>query len=214
MTTNTSPQTTDIDPRTAITGALHGVAPVIGAVRHDQLSSPTPCTEYDVRAILGHLVGVANNLAAVGRGESPPGEFAPAVADDGWPAAWAEAAAGVRAAWEDPAQLAKTFDFGWATMTGAEALAVYTSEFVLHTWDLAQGTGQRPTWDDDTVLRPALAALQAALPDQGRAERFEEARRNAPPEWNDFPDPFAAASDPGPGAPLIDQLVAWSGRKL
>lgn len=39
-------------------------------VRPDQLNAPTPCSEFDVRTLLGHLVGTAERGLATGNGRS------------------------------------------------------------------------------------------------------------------------------------------------
>ncbi|HTX29500.1 MAG TPA: maleylpyruvate isomerase N-terminal domain-containing protein [Streptosporangiaceae bacterium] len=36
---------------------------IVAAVRPDQLGLPTPCSEYDVRALLSHTVGGLNRIA-------------------------------------------------------------------------------------------------------------------------------------------------------
>ena len=41
----------DIDPRPLFAAATDTATEVIGNVRADQLANPTPCTEYDVRAL-------------------------------------------------------------------------------------------------------------------------------------------------------------------
>jgi uncharacterized protein (TIGR03086 family) len=212
MTTTPSPQTTDIDPREILAEALRVGDTVVRSVRPEHLKNPTPCTDYDVRGLLDHVVGAVCHVAVVGAGDAPSAETECAEAGDDWAGAWAGAAAAVRAAWADPAKLARTFDLGWATMTGAAALTAYTSEVVVHTWDLARATGQHPVWDD-RLVQTAFDALRAVLPDEGRTEMFDQFRRNAPPEMTDFSDPFAPAVEVSPDAPLIDQLVAWSGRR-
>src|SRR4051794_5368167 len=68
MTPSTT-QTTD--PRPAFAGAVALAVDTAAAVRPDQLDRPTPCPEYDVRALLGHLLSVLRRVAAVGRGAPP-----------------------------------------------------------------------------------------------------------------------------------------------
>src|SRR3954449_11489632 len=69
------PMTTSIalptDPRPAFATAVGTAVDAMGAVRPDQLSGPTPCTEFDVRTLLGHLLSVLRRVAAGGRGGAP-----------------------------------------------------------------------------------------------------------------------------------------------
>src|SRR5437660_2505480 len=48
------------DPRTVFAKAVAVGGDVVAAVRPEQLGDATPCPDYDVRALLGHLVTVLN----------------------------------------------------------------------------------------------------------------------------------------------------------
>src|SRR3954451_3541552 len=96
------------DPRPAFAGATATACAVAVAVRPDQLDGPTPCTEYDVRALLGHLVAVLRRGAAGCRGYPPSSvpQVTTGVPDDGWGAAARAAADDVLAVWAaDPGLL-------------------------------------------------------------------------------------------------------------
>src|SRR6266498_1370773 len=89
------------DPRTVFTDAVRLGGSVVAAVRPDQLDAPTPCGDYNVRQLLGHLVAVVQRVAVLGEGGdgmSVPAEVT-GVADDGWLAAWDAAAADAEKAW-------------------------------------------------------------------------------------------------------------------
>ena len=83
----------DADPRVGLASAIALGGAAIASVDPVQLGHPTPCTEFAVRDLLGHMVFVLRRVAAVGRGEDA---FAVAptshVADTGWVEAWNEAA--------------------------------------------------------------------------------------------------------------------------
>jgi uncharacterized protein (TIGR03086 family) len=200
------------DPRVVLAKAVALGGTVIGGVGPDRLDDPTPCDDFDVRALLGHLVQVLDRVAAIGNGEEPMNVgVTPGVADDGWAAAWAESAHSVEAAWTDPATLTRTVHLPWATLTGAETLAAYTTEVTLHTWDLAVATGQQPAWDPE-VVEVAFASLRRSLPAEGRAERYAEVKATLPPgAWT--ADPFAPAVEVGPDASPVDRLAAYAGRR-
>jgi uncharacterized protein (TIGR03086 family) len=201
MQTSLFPEPADVlfddDPRAVFARALAVGAGVIGAVRPDQLAAATPCGEYDVRRLLAHLVGVVRYVEVMGRGEET---FLPATTDDmdddGWSAAWLDAAHDVRDAWTDDANLTRVIRLPWADLSGAATLAVYASEITVHTWDLATATGQTPSWDQ-SVLEVAFDAIRVVLPPEPRGGFV----------------PFDEVVVVPSGAPLIDQLVAWTGRQ-
>ena len=211
MTSTETP--TDLDPR-AVYGRAHATArTVLEGIGADQFEVATPCTEYDVRALAGHLLAVAQRVGNVGRGDSPFSvpEVVDGVADDAWVEAWDQVGEEIMQAWADDASLDRIVELPWATLPGSATLIMWANELSVHTWDLATATGQFPDWDDD-VLAVALAAMQVGLPAEGRAESFEEARQHLPEGMKDFTPPFAAAVEVPAAAALIDRLVAWNGR--
>src|SRR5205814_2224247 len=151
MTTKTN--TITDDPRATFERAMSVTTDVVGAITADQLDDPTPCPEFDVRQLLGHLIGVLARVTALGRGEDIFGvSLDVKISDDGWPEAVADSLAEVRSVWADDAVLAKPVHLPWMDGTGADVLRGWTNEVVVHTWDLAIATGERPTWDEDVVL--------------------------------------------------------------
>ena len=202
------------DPRPLFATAVQTAVPVIASVRPDQLDLPSPCFEYDVKGLMAHLVFVLHRVAALGRGDEAfaPNSMADAVIEhDDWVADWKAAAAKVDAAWADDAKLESTVVLPWATMTGAEMLGMYVSEITTHTWDVAKATGQDPEWDD-AVCRLALDAMHRDLPMADRTPMWDEFKAHAPANFQ-FDPPFANAVAVPVDAPLIDQLVGWTGRQ-
>jgi uncharacterized protein (TIGR03086 family) len=200
------------DPRATFAEAVALGTTVIAAVRADQLGLATPCDEMNVQQLLGHLVMVLQRVACAWRGEDPSTWPADLVSFDEVDAAvaWHEAAHDVEAAWTDDALLERPTRLPWTTVSGAEMLAIYTSEVTVHTWDLARATGQHPKWSDD-VVEVALAAVHAELPIADRTEFWENLAASLPPAVP-FSAPFASAVDIADDAPLIDRLAAWNGR--
>jgi uncharacterized protein (TIGR03086 family) len=197
MTEITTPASTATDPRPAFGSAVGTAVAVIAAVRPDQLPGRTPCTEYDVRALVGHLVAVLRRVAAVGRGEPPFSvpQVTTGVPDDGWGAAARAAADEVLGVWADDGVLDRELTLPFGVYRGSVALGAYTAEVTTHTWDLARATGQDPDWDE--------RALAVALP---------ATRRILPAEVRGGPVPFAAVVPVPDDAPLVERLVAWQGR--
>ncbi len=193
MATKRTSQSTD--PVTLFASALATGAEVLSGVTDEQLDLPTPCTEFDVRTLANHLLGAPFSIAALGRGEGFAERPAPIPRDE-WRADWDANTAAVREIWSDDALLGKPMTLPWAELPGVAVLAQFTGEVVIHTWDLAQATGQWAEWHPE-VLALSYEAFHEGLPAEGR-EAFAA-----------FGDVVAVPDD----APLIDRLVAWTGRR-
>jgi uncharacterized protein (TIGR03086 family) len=191
-----APHPAGTDPRPAFSTAVALLLATADGVRAEQLSSPTPCTEFDVQALLGHVLHVLRRITTAGRGadiESTP--RVPAEPAEGWPAALHAAAAELADVWADDAVLEAVLRLPFGTLPGRAALATWVGEVTTHTWDLAVATGQSPAWDDGTAA-VGLAAIQGKLPAAGRGPGI----------------PFADAVPVPDDAPTIERLVAWQGR--
>jgi uncharacterized protein (TIGR03086 family) len=154
------------DPRKNYERVIAQTESVVAAVQPGQLGLPTPCTEFDVRALLGHMVGGVIRAAVIGEGGDALARPARAddVPDDGWVEAYRAAAKRALAAWADPARLTAEFTVPWGTVPGRVALTGYGQEQLMHGWDLARATGQPTELDPDLaswVLEFAQRALSA-----------------------------------------------------
>jgi len=198
------------DPRSVFGRAAALAGATVAAITDQQRGLPTPCTEYDVRGLVGHLVTVLRRVTALGEGTDPM-DMPPStpIDDDAWATTWAAFTARIEAAWPDE-RLGQVMTLPWVTMPGAGMLAQYTNELSVHTWDLATATGQQPAWDE-AVLTLAFAAIQRGMPAEGRGAKFAEVAANLP-AGVPFVPPFGEAVVVPDDAPLIDRLVAWNGR--
>jgi uncharacterized protein (TIGR03086 family) len=201
------------DPRPFVNRSVVLAGSVVAAVRLDQMDSPTSCGTFTVHGLLGHLLGALDRVAVVGRGvDNPfarPEHFEPV--DGDWTALWNQFAAKAEGAWHDPAALTRPTMLPWAAESGALALRTYVAEFIVHTWELAQATDQNVVWDDELTAM-SLRVMRDILPAAGRSEMFATMRANLPEEMRGAADPYGAAVDIEPDAPLIEQLVAYVGR--
>lgn len=209
MITATS-STTDnlVDPRPILDRAIATGGLVIAGVRPEQLTDPTPCTEMNVRAMLAHLIGVLDRVAALGNGEDPFAVTETDVPGDRWADAWKDSGRLAAAAWSDDALLERPMALSWIEGSGAEVLTSYFSELTVHTWDLATATSQQPDWDD-MVIAAALGARKI-LPAENRLALYEEI--SAAMGIEEVAVPFAEAVSVLDDAPAIGRLVAWNGR--
>jgi uncharacterized protein (TIGR03086 family) len=185
---------------------------IIAGVQPAQLTAPTPCHDYDVRELLGHLVHVIDRVAVIGRGDDP---FATPLrelpSDGGWLAAFDDATARAREVWADDEVMTRTIVLPWSQVSGSETLLGYLNEVIVHTWDLATATGQTLTVPDE-VVEAAFGAIQATLPGGERGAFFAEFAKSMP-DLGEFTPPFADEVPTPADAPLLDRLVAWNGRR-
>ncbi|MFJ8545190.1 TIGR03086 family metal-binding protein [Streptomyces sp. NPDC093586] len=187
-----------IDPRPVYARATEQAAALIATVRPEQLTGPTPCTEFDVRGLLGHVVGGSRRIAVVGEGGDGQAvdPSTADVPDDGWPAAYEEVRTRVLKAWESDERMAAPVRVPWGEVPGRAALSGYVMELVTHTWDLNEALG-RPLGLDPELAEFSLATARRVLADPER----------------DAQTPFDSARPAPEGAGVYEQLAAWLGRR-
>lgn len=62
----------ETDPVLLFERAALAAASAVGRVRPDQLAAPTPCTEWDVGALIDHMVGGDSAGSTPRRDGTPP----------------------------------------------------------------------------------------------------------------------------------------------
>jgi uncharacterized protein (TIGR03086 family) len=186
------------DRRPALYRAFDHAAEVTERVDPSQLGLPTACPEYDVAALVDHLVGAAHRTVALGRGENPTAAEFPHVELAEAPQQLRRAGDEARAAWADDARLEATVTMPWGeTYTGSTLVDMYLAELATHAWDLADATGLELPEKD--LAGTALLAARAML----RPEY-----RNTMGKGN----PFGSELAPTPGATPWECLAAFMGR--
>lgn len=202
------------DPRSLFAQAVSTAGTAIAAVRPDHFDSSTPCADFDVRTLIGHMLVVLQRVALLGERGDPMAlpSFVTGIADGDWHDAWVDDAHRVKDAWTDDDTLSRMMVLPWVQATGSAILAMYTSELCVHTWDLATATGQHPAWNEP-ALQVAFEAALRALPSGDRHAAFAAMAADMPPHVAASGPPFGNPVDTAPDAPLIDQLVAWYGRR-
>ncbi|MGX7670358.1 TIGR03086 family metal-binding protein [Plantactinospora sp. DSM 117369] len=134
-------------------------APLIEIIRDitpDQLDNPTPCAEYDVRKLVNHLLFWGPSLEGAGRKETVPppagSETELDLTGGDWTADLAALVERIAGTWAEPAAWDGTTHMGGPTELPAALVGgMIVTELVVHAWDLAKATGQRPSWDDDLL---------------------------------------------------------------
>ncbi|WP_327346608.1 TIGR03086 family metal-binding protein [Streptomyces europaeiscabiei] len=190
--TDHAPIPLDLAPQARI------VAGLARGVRDEQLSDPTPCPEYAVHNILGHLLGLAVAFRDAGRKDlGPTTDTDPQAAlpdvGPGWREALPQVLEELGVAWRDAAAWTGETRAGGVPLPGAIAGAVAADELVVHGWDLARSTGQ--VYDPDPAALAATHSFLAASVDD--------------PSRGDIFGPVVPVPD---DAPLLDRVIGLSGR--
>ncbi|WP_406144752.1 TIGR03086 family metal-binding protein [Streptomyces sp. NBC_01012] len=172
-----------------------------GSIDDRQLDGPTPCPDYAVRELLGHVLGltVAFRDAARKRTgpttDTSPDAALPVLPDD-WRTTLGPLLDELVEAWHSPAALEGMTRAGGIDLPGRVAGMVARNELVVHGWDLARATGQEFRADEES-----LHASEAML---------------TPGDDDDRSGPDAIFGPPVPvpaDAPLLDRVIALSGRR-
>ncbi len=134
--------------------ASEGFGGYVAAVREDQWHLPTPCTEWDVRQLVNHIVYenrwtpplfAGATLAEVG--DRYEGDLL-----DGDPAgAWDEASQGALAAVSQPDAMERTVHLSFGDVPGAVYTWQLFADHLIHGWDLAKGIGADDRIDPELV---------------------------------------------------------------
>lgn len=134
--------------------ASDGFARRVRLVGEGQWSASTPCTDWDVRALVNHVAQANLNYVRLLQGATAA-EFlqhrdADALGSD--PVrAFDESARACAAAYAAPAALERVVDHPSGRLTGVQALAVRTADTFIHTWDLGRAIGADDSLDPDVL---------------------------------------------------------------
>lgn len=187
------------DRRSPFFRSYENAAEIVSGISRDQLGAPTPCSDYDVAALIDHIVGAAHRAVSVGRGEALTGDEFPHVDLSDAPDQLLEAEKEARAAWADDSTLVTTTTMPWGeAYTGAVLVDMYLAELAAHAWDLAAATGQVGRLDAD-LAGPALQGAQSMLK----------------PEYRNLMEPgspFGSEVEPPPDATDWERMAAFMGR--
>ena len=118
-------------------------------VADEDLTAPTPCPDWTVGDLLDHIMGLSwafthsarKSTDAPGLSGPPPPPSA-ANLPPHWRSRLPVLLEELATAWKDPAAWTGTATAGGVTMPATAMGMVAMNELVMHSWDLAQSTGQ------------------------------------------------------------------------
>ncbi|MFI7011396.1 TIGR03086 family metal-binding protein [Streptomyces sp. NPDC050145] len=187
-----------MDPRPAFERATAQAARLVAEVKPGQYEDPTPCTEFDVRRLVSHLIGATRRFAVLGEGGDALAvePFADELGDEAFAAGYEDARQSALKAWQDDARLDDQVTVPWGKVPGRAAVAGYVMETVTHSWDLWDALG-RPGTLDPELAAIALGTARQVLPDGPRGPQA----------------PFADVTPVPAGSGPYGELASWLGRE-
>src|ERR1019366_571351 len=140
---------------------------VLAGVSSDQLAASSPCAEWDVAAIIDHLVGAQYWFVQAISASSTPGDGAVKASSGDYRAAFDEAAGSVMGALSEDGFATRTVELPFGTFSGAQFIDFASLETLAHAWDVARATSQ------NTDLAPVAAVhllevARTTMSDDGR----------------------------------------------
>jgi uncharacterized protein (TIGR03086 family) len=177
---------------------LDQLGPVLGGVvsqiRSDQLDQPTPCADFTVRGVLGHMVAGATSFAAGFRGQPAPADTNNGSADP--LTDFGPALTGLAEAMHSPGALDRTITAPFGDVPGDAFARFVILDGLVHGWDLATATGQAYDPPDALVAAVDTFAREAIVPAMREAGMF------------------AAPEDAPADATPIERIAAFTGRSV
>lgn len=164
--------------------ALDQAGDVLAGVHADQLALPTPCADWDVAHLIGHLVDAPVRFLQMARGEKPDWSAGPRPVAGNWVTDFRSNADDLIHHWHRLGAAADAGQVDWEI-----------AEIAVHTWDVARATGQSPPLVPEVAER-GLAFMSAMLTPERRGDAFGPEAR--------LPD----------DAPVYDRLAAFAGRAV
>ena len=161
---------------------------VLHTIAADDMSRQTPCTEFDVSRLTGHLLNSLTALGGMVGAELPERDESDSVERQ-----VVAAARPALDAWHRHG-LDGTVPFGNNEMPARAACAILSIEFLVHAWDYAAAVGQEFDAPEPLVEYVLGLAHQVIRPEQRSRAGFD--------------DPVDVPADAG----ALERLIAFTGR--
>ena len=177
----------------ALSQSFDHTAKIVGGVQPSQLDAPTPCRDWDVRTLLGHMTGVVVNMGRGASGDELLADLSTFHLGDDPAAQFRTESDRTLAAWTARGTEGNV-NVGAGPMPVRAAMSINLLDTTTHSWDVARATGQDGSLPED-VAATALAVCRGIVTDEVRGFAG-----------------FDAAVPVAPDASSTEQLVAFLGR--
>lgn len=180
-----------------LTEAADQAATIVANTDSSQFGDKTPCSQWDVKELLNHLIlwtGYSFERRARSEQVGPDLTERDFAAEPDYAAAYRAQLDRALAAWAPAEVWDSEIDTGGGKTPAPQIAEMVLMEMVLHGWDLATATGQ-PYQTSDEIAATVAKAVAAS------AEMYRQY------------DGFAAEVQVGPDATPLDKALAESGRK-
>jgi uncharacterized protein (TIGR03086 family) len=160
----------DVDVRDFHRRGLEWFGANVRIIGEDQWRLPTPCTEWDVRALVSHLVYETRWVPPLleGRTIQEVGDsFEGDLLGDDPKGAWEESATEALAAVEEEGALERITHLSYGDRSAGDYIFELSTDLVIHGWDLARAIGADEKLDRELVelidghYRPNIRRLKA-----------------------------------------------------
>jgi uncharacterized protein (TIGR03086 family) len=139
-----------MDPIQRIEAATALCSEAVKGVKADQMNDPTPCSEFNVKELLRHVIGglaMLKTAADGGKGEMPAEDLV----GDNPSAQYDEGRDALLQSLKQPGVLERTWSMPFGDMPGQMMAGIAFMEHVTHAWDIKKATGQPTDLPEDLV---------------------------------------------------------------
>jgi uncharacterized protein (TIGR03086 family) len=178
----------------ALSLILDRYAELVAGVTPEQWSATTPCENWDVRALVNHVVMGQQVFVAALQGQDRPDVTADYLGSDPL-GSFRHSSESLLTSFELDGAMSKVIKVPFGEIPGFGAMHLRSIEGLVHGWDLAHATGQLLSFPEE-IAAAELAFAQAAI--------------GAVPREGRFADEQPIAAD----APALQQLAALLGRSV
>lgn len=165
---------------------------MLANISPEQLSAPTPCSQWTVADLIEHVVGGNERVGQWGgRYEQPPPR------PDSLVEAHRAAASAAQQAFARPDAMVAVFQLPIGPVPGSVFIGMRTTDLLTHAWDLAAATGQSTDLDPELAIYLLSLTHERVGPDFRGPAKFFGAERDCPAD-----------------RPPADKLAAFLGRTV